>query len=86
MRGLSYNAKSVSHEACNGILLCPGHREAFSCYFFYIKWNSEVRFQPAEYMHNLTFMTLSPTSSYHSQAPDYETIHGSLLHFTTDMM
>src|SRR5271170_7960037 len=35
-------AKSVQHEARNGILLCPSHHAQFDAYYFYIRWVPEV--------------------------------------------
>jgi hypothetical protein len=45
MRSRSFiplQAKSVGHEARNGMVLCMNHRYAFDAYFFYIRWMPEV--------------------------------------------
>ncbi|KAF8801744.1 hypothetical protein BYT27DRAFT_7173764 [Phlegmacium glaucopus] len=73
MRSLRYipqNAKSVLHESRNGILLCPTHRQGFEHHQFYIRWNSEAN----------EFIVIN-----HSRQPAYESIHGKVLHFNTDM-
>jgi hypothetical protein len=64
-------AKSVCHEARNGILLCPNHHGGFDKYYFYIKWHSQVTCQPAETMHILTFITFRPMSSLSSTTRKY---------------
>ncbi|KAF8331362.1 uncharacterized protein EI90DRAFT_3145612 [Cantharellus anzutake] len=37
-------AKSVEHEARNGIRLCATHHSLFDAYYFYIRWFPEVVF------------------------------------------
>ncbi|KAF8966628.1 hypothetical protein BDZ97DRAFT_1917438 [Flammula alnicola] len=72
MQSLGYipnNAKSVSHESRNGILMCPNHCVAFDHYQFYIRWNSEAN----------EFVVVN-----HSRLADYESIHGNVLHFDTN--
>ena len=38
------NAKSVEHEARNGLLLCKNHHGLFDSYSYYIRWIPEVVF------------------------------------------
>ena len=37
-------AKSVEHEARNGIQLCVNHYRLFDTYYYYIRWMPEVVF------------------------------------------
>ncbi|KAJ3507027.1 hypothetical protein NLJ89_g6533 [Agrocybe chaxingu] len=72
MRDLHYipsNAKSVRHEPRNGILMCPTHHAGFDSYQFYIRWTSETN----------TFVAVN-----HSQDPNWEALHGNVLHFNTN--
>jgi len=72
MRELHYipnQAKSVEHESRNGILMCPTHNRAFNQLYIYIRWVSEFN----------QFVVVN-----HSRHPDFESIHGNVLHFSTE--
>ena len=54
-------AKSVAHEARNGVLMCKNHQSSFEGHLFYIRWVPEVRYCPSlPHSHNavLTVQTL----------------------------
>jgi len=77
------------------ILLCKTHHSGFDHYVFYIRWIKEVslpphcKIHPAYLLliitlHKFLFQTNQFVIVNHSREPDYEAVHGKLLHFETD--
>ena len=67
---------------------CALHHKAFDGHRFYIRWFPEVRCLPLESAHIITFVVDFQTNEFivvnHSRLPDYENIHGNVLHFDTN--
>jgi len=73
-------AKSVVHEARNGVLMCKNHHGLFNAYFFYIRWVPEVRYCSLSFTVATHTTPLSQFGHFvfvnHSQHPASEQYHG----------